>query len=638
MTNYFVRIGGSDASAGTSPGTAWRTIGKALGAAGIASGDTVYVGAGVYREVVTVAMTSATVETSVIGDTDGAQTGDAGEVILTGWTNGWNDTSGGDAINLAGRDFLTFKNLHLVAGTTGGNCIDGSTVHSSNITLDNCVLQSYGTSALIATASFATALAWTITRCLVVGGNAAFTQTTGIGADWDLNVQITDSTFIHFGAASTSSCITATSSGTAVNEGGGIDVLRCTLIGVTGLTTSGTRMSLTIPCTFQDCLILCGNGCNSGEATAITDLGGNVSFGPYTNITAHATSRLDTHLFPMPLLSFAHEWMWGMQPRRTFAPMLPDVLNRGTIGTNTTDLENRARPEGIGRWIDSGTATAGAATTLTDSSKAWKTNEHIGRLVRITGGTGPNQVKHISANTATVLTIGGKSGDWATTPDNTTTYVIYEGPPTETDKATSGSTTTFVVSGAAWSVNKWAGYSLEITAGAQSGTTRTIASNTSTTLTVAAFPGAIDSTSVGSIYWPGTSTTATQRTPGALELHDDARKETTTTDAGSVGIVINGPGSHEFQIPVDNASTTITVKMRYDANHGTTNKPQAILLANGEIGVTTETKTMTSAADTWETLSFAAQTPSAKGVVTVRLVSRSATPYGRSYADTFTVA
>jgi hypothetical protein len=39
-------------------------------------------------------MTSATVDTFIIGDVDGAQTGDAGEVILTNYTNGWNDRLG----------------------------------------------------------------------------------------------------------------------------------------------------------------------------------------------------------------------------------------------------------------------------------------------------------------------------------------------------------------------------------------------------------------------------------------------------------------------------------------------------------------------------------------------------------------
>jgi len=579
-------------------------------------------------------MTSATVETQIIGDVDGLQTGDAGEIIWTNFTNGWNDTPSGDVLNLAGRDFLTFKNLTLVAGAAG-NCVDGSTTHSSDIKFDNCIMYGFGAGPVVVTAAFATALNWTIQRCFIVSPSNVVAMlvslTTGSGADYDANVQVIDSVIW----SSSTNTLSATNSGTSTNEGGGLDALRCTIIGG-AFSTSGTRISLTNPCTIQDCLLF-GVGISAGEAGAITDLGGNVTPGALTNTTQHATTKTATEDFPAQLVSFAHEWMWGMQPRRFLAPMLPDVLNRGHIGTNATDMENRARPEGISRWIDSGTATSGAATTITDTNKSWKTDEHKGRLVRTTGGTGSGQVKHISSNTATALTIGGLSGDWATTPDNTTTYIIYEGPPCETDKATSGSTTTFVVSGAAWSVNKWAGYDLKITAGAQSGTTRTISSNTSTTLTTAAFPGAIDNTSVGEIFWPGTSLTATQRSPGALELHDTAAKETTTTDAGSVGIVISGPGSHEFLIPVDAASTTISVKMRYDSNHGTTNKPQAILLANGEIGVTTETKTMTSAADTWETLTFAAQTPTAKGVVTVRLVSRSDAPYGKCYADTWSV-
>jgi hypothetical protein len=638
MATYFVRIGGSDANAGTTAGAAWRTIGKALGAAGIASGDTVYVGAGVYRENVSVLMTSATVETKVIGDVDGLQTGDAGEVIVTNFLGGWNDTPSGIVINLSGRDFLTFSNLHLVGGASG-NCIGATTATSTDIKIDNCVLEAFGTFPFTGTAAFATALNWTIQKSLIVSLSStsavSITLTTGVGADFDANVQIIDSIIWAVAGAA----VTVTNSGTAANRGGGVDVLRCTLLAAANgaVQTAATNISTTIPCTVGDCLMLASAAMNAGTSGQITDLGGNVTTGSNTNVTAHATSKTATDDFPAQFVSLGHEWMWGMFPRRLFSPMLPGTLCRGHIGSATSDMEGRSRPEGHGRYVDSGTATAGAATTITDGGKAWKTDEHVGRLVRTTGGTGPNQVKHVSTNSATVLTIGGLSGDWATTPDSTTTYVIYDGPPTETDKATSGSTTTFVVSGAAWSVNKWAGYDLKITAGTNSGTTKSITSNTSTTLTTAAFASAIDSTSVGEIFWPGTSTTATQKNPGALETHDSAAKETTTTDAGSVGIVIGGAGSHEFRIPVDAASTTISVKARYDANHGTTNKPQAILLANGEVAVTTETKTMTSAADTWETLTFAAQTPSAKGVVTVRLVSRSDAPYGRAYFDTWSV-
>jgi len=69
---------------------------------------------------------------------------------------------------------------------------------------------------------------------------------------------------------------------------------------------------------------------------------------------------------------------------------------------------------------DSGTATAGAATTLTDSSKSWATDQWIAYQVRITGGTGVGQVRPITDSTGTVLTVAS----WTTNPDATSTYVI----------------------------------------------------------------------------------------------------------------------------------------------------------------------------------------------------------------------
>src|ERR1051325_3311383 len=79
MTTYYVSPSGSDSNNGLGPDAShasnkpWLTIGKALGASGIASGDIVYIAPGTYREVVTVNMTSATVETQVIGDPANAQ-------------------------------------------------------------------------------------------------------------------------------------------------------------------------------------------------------------------------------------------------------------------------------------------------------------------------------------------------------------------------------------------------------------------------------------------------------------------------------------------------------------------------------------------------------------------------------------
>jgi len=69
----------------------------------------------------------------------------------------------------------------------------------------------------------------------------------------------------------------------------------------------------------------------------------------------------------------------------------------------------------------SGTATAGGASTLTNSAKTWTANQWTSYQVRITGGTGSGQIRTIASNTGTALTT---STAWTTTPDATSTYVI----------------------------------------------------------------------------------------------------------------------------------------------------------------------------------------------------------------------
>ena len=79
-------------------------------------------------------------------------------------------------------------------------------------------------------------------------------------------------------------------------------------------------------------------------------------------------------------------------------------------------------------WIDSGfksfatgTATAGASTTLTNSAKNWATNQWKNYQIRITAGTGAGQIRTVDSNTGTVITV---SSAWTTTPDATSQYSI----------------------------------------------------------------------------------------------------------------------------------------------------------------------------------------------------------------------
>ncbi len=124
---------------------------------------------------------------------------------------------------------------------------------------------------------------------------------------------------------------------------------------------------------------------------------------------------------------------------------------------------------------------------------------------------------------------------------------------------------------------------------------------------------------------------------GYLERHDTAVQENSIVDSGS-SIRIDGPGSHEFLIPVDATATSISVKCYFDANHGTATPPQAILVAVPEIGVASQTVTAPAIAGQWQTLTFSNITPTTRGVVRVLLTARPSQASGKAYFDTFVVS
>lgn len=76
---------------------------------------------------------------------------------------------------------------------------------------------------------------------------------------------------------------------------------------------------------------------------------------------------------------------------------------------------------GSAKVFATGTATAGAASTLTNSGKAWATNMWANYQVRITAGTGKGQIRGIASNTGTVLTVASA---WTVNPDATSVYTI----------------------------------------------------------------------------------------------------------------------------------------------------------------------------------------------------------------------
>ena len=112
---------------------------------------------------------------------------------------------------------------------------------------------------------------------------------------------------------------------------------------------------------------------------------------------------------------------------------------------------------------------------------------------------------------------------------------------------------------------------------------------------------------------------------GCLERHDFGAQNTSTVPTGkSNSLQIAGPGDQEIQLPVTNVSTTISIQVNRDTNYGAGTKPTLELVAAPEIGVSGQSVADTGSASTWNTITLSAITPTANGVVKLRLKSFSA--------------
>jgi hypothetical protein len=114
-----VRKTGNDGNDGTNPTTqAWLTIDKAANT--VAAADNVYVGAGVYRELVTMDTSgSSGNQISFIADVDGEQTGDAGLVIISAYANETSTAARAACVDPDGKTFVTWRGFCMVGGTSG---------------------------------------------------------------------------------------------------------------------------------------------------------------------------------------------------------------------------------------------------------------------------------------------------------------------------------------------------------------------------------------------------------------------------------------------------------------------------------------------------------------------------------------
>lgn len=192
--------------------------------------------------------------------------------------------------------------------------------------------------------------------------------------------------------------------------------------------------------------------------------------------------------------------------------------------------------------------------TLTDTSKAWTTNAFANFAVRITSSLGDEQIRLISSNTATVLTLAT-----AWTPRLGETVNQDTGTATGTQ-----SSTTLVDTSKTWVDNAWTNYLVEITSGTGIGQALRVASNTVDTLTVNGIwlvtPDASSTYAIRTMPIDA-SDTGTASTPSTTDLLlvDATKAWSANTWANYLIKITSGTGYGQVRHISSNTATSLTI-------------------------------------------------------------------------------
>ena len=302
----------------------------------------------------------------VIGDVDGAQTGQSGQVVHSAYTT--NDTtapSGTTLLALAATTNICFSLLTFIGGTTSIVTNTAPTAVEF-ITFVDCTFNALAVMAntaigplkfLSSTTGLAQALI--LDRCTVFAMSSS--SGTGVGllvfsiattssgsADFDLLILIRNCLLL---GGSTNGGVNVTATGTLAHHPGGIRVADSTLIavGIAFYCVTATYISTTIPCEVNNSFIVSSSyqfyAATSGQLVENYNL--VVGAVNRNNVTAGANSQLNY----APLLELGQSFKWAMGTVRPF--MAPDgpsspLLGFGASanGPQNVDWFNRPRPSG----------------------------------------------------------------------------------------------------------------------------------------------------------------------------------------------------------------------------------------------------------------------------------------------------
>ncbi len=642
----------SGATLGTHTAFTWVIGGPLLTITGsqalVASGDSVAIGAGTYREVLAFSTNTVT----YTGDVDGALTGDAGDVIVTAYTtNDKTAPSSSVLLAIGTHTGLSFTNIDFIGGNA--NLLTGGS-GCATITFTACSLRS-NTSGTMMNLTLAVDVnsAILFDRCALIG--LAYNQTlanlnlgNSATADYDAGVTFRNCLLV---SATLGTGIATLSLSSSTKPGGGVKALGCTFIGcanafttISGVfDTSSKFPAKAIGCYFIGCQTAVAG--RSGRATVIEDYNVIDASTARSNVAAGPNSQAGQSY--APLIEFWEALITGRSNRPPLTPMIGSPLlgfwtpTQISVGIPATAADDAT--VGTIAWTTpanatyaEGTSTTAALTAGTTITSHYLKVTNFGFALPTTATVTGIRVEYLASHATSAAIVNSvklvKGGTIGGTDNsglgvNTTTAMVLYSIGAANDlwgQAWLYSDINASTFGVALSFkNSSAGSACTVSVDY----VRMIVNYTDSA-------GLSSEQSVDFTNNPRPAGGSPTIAAGALERGNTAVPNSSVTDSGNPSYQIAGPGYHDFPIVVDAVLTTISVDAQYDASY-TGTLPQFQVLANGQCGVTLQTVTMTAVGSgVWATLTLTF-TPTRAGQVSVRIKSSSTAAAGNAYFSSF---